>query len=137
MKMVHRNLAASDKLVDLLSEAKQLESQGELQKAIAMYERLIKKNPVNENAYNRLMIIYRKQKEYKKEMTVINAGIKSFQQFYKSALKLPADRKIKALSNALLKATGLADQKGKLLYEREPIGHWNKRRELVSKKLRK
>jgi len=136
MKMVHKNPAAASEPADQLVKAKQLEARGENQEAISIYEKLIKKNRVSEYAYNRLMIIYRKNKEYKKEIAVIDAGIKAFQEFYKSSLKLPADRKIRTLSNALLKATGLADQKGKLLYEREPIGRWIKRRLLARKKLK-
>ena len=136
MKVVHKNFNENEEPGNWLSKAKELERQGELEKAATAFEKVIKESPVNEYAYERLMIIYRKNKEYKKEKAVIVAGIKSFQQFYKTALKLPATKKIATLSNALLRATGLADKKGKLLYEREPLGRWNKRRQIVEKKLK-
>jgi len=83
------------------------------------------------------MIIHRKNKEYKNGKAVIVAGIKAFQQFYKKALKFQATKKVAAISNVILKATvGLADKKGRPLYEREPLGRWNKRRQVVEKKLK-
>jgi len=137
MKVIHKNPGAVDEPTDLLSRAKQLESQGEINEAAGIYEKLIKKNPVHEDAYNRLLILYRKNKEYKKEKAVLDMAIKAFQQLYSESLKLPATSRVKALSKAILKATGLADKTtGKLLYEREPLYRWKKRREVVLKKIK-
>ncbi len=138
MKLVHKNPGGDDGPEDLLARAKRLEKQGEMEEATAIYEKIIKKSPVHEYAYNRLMIIHRKSKEYKKEKAVIDAAIKTFQQFYSNSLKLSPTSKVKTLSKAILKVTGLADKTtGKLLYEREPIYRWNKRKELVIKKIKK
>lgn len=138
MKLVHKNLAGNDGPDDMLSKAKQLEKQGDFEEAIAVYEKIIKKNPVNEYVYNRLMIIHRKNKKYKKEKAVIDAAIKAFQQLYSKSLRLSPTSKVKALSKQILKATGLADKTtGKLLYEREPLYRWNKRRELLLRKIKK
>ena len=90
---------------------------------------------MNEYAYDRLMIIYRKNKEYKKEKAVIIKAIKAFEQFYKSTSKAPRSKKIILLSKAFMKSTGLADKKGKLLYQKEPLARWNKRKVVVEKKL--
>lgn len=137
MKLVHKNPASGDDgSGDMLSKAKQLEKKGDMDTAAEAYEKIIKKNPVDEYAYNRLMIIHRKNKEYKKEKAVIDTAIKAFQQFYNKSLRLPATPRIKTLSKAILKATGLADKTGKLIYEREPLYRWNKRRELVIKKIK-
>ncbi len=135
MKVVHKNPGAKDEAANWLTRAKELEAQGELDKAAAAFEKAIKENPLNEYAYDRLMIIYRKNKEYKKEKAVIVAGVKAFRQFYKSMEKRHASKKVVSLSNALLKATGLADKKGKPLYEKEPLERWNKRMQIVVKKL--
>jgi tetratricopeptide (TPR) repeat protein len=135
MKIVHKNPGAGNKAGNWLARAKELEQQGELEQAAAAFEKAIKQNPLNEYAYDRLMIIYRQNKEYKKEKSVIVAGLKAFQQLYKSTTKLPASKKIISLSNALLKATGLSDKKGKPLYEKEPLGRWNKRLQVVLKKM--
>lgn len=137
MKVVHKNPGVKDEAGNWLARAKELEAQGDLEKAAAAFEKAIKQNPLNEYAYDRLIIIYRKNKEYKKEKTVIVAGLKAFQQLYKGTTKLPASKKIISLSNALLKATGLADKKGKPLYEKEPLERWNKRMQVVLKKLKK
>jgi tetratricopeptide (TPR) repeat protein len=137
MKLVYKNPAGNDGPGDMLSKAKQLEKEGDLGRAAAAYEKIIKKNPVNEYAYNRLMIIYRKNKDYKKEKAIIDAAIRAIQQFYSDSLKLSHSSRVKTLSKAILKATGLADKTtGKLFYEREPLYRWNKRRELVIKKIK-
>jgi tetratricopeptide (TPR) repeat protein len=121
---------------ELIAEAKDAESADNLEAAVLLYEEAIKAEPVNESAYNRLMIIYRKQKEYRKELKVIKAAVKAYEQFYKSKSTHSKSRKIAEISNALLKSTGLADKKGNHLYEPEPIGTWKKRKLLVEKKLK-
>jgi DNA-binding SARP family transcriptional activator len=136
MKVVHKNLKAIENKGDWLDKAKEFERKGEIENAVDSYEKVIKKDPLNEYAYDRLMIIHRKNKEYKREKAVIISGIKAFQQFYGTALKRPATKKITTLSNALLKATGLADKKGRPLYEREPLGRWSKRKQVVEKKMK-
>src|SRR5687768_17233336 len=136
MKIVHKNRGENEEPGDWLNKAKELEQKGELEKAVAAFEKAIKANPANEYAYDRLMIIHRKNKEYKKEKAVIVAAIKAFQQFYKNASKFQTTKKVTALSKAFLKATGLSDKKGQPLYEREPLGRWNKRRRTVEKKLK-
>ena len=137
MKLVHKNLIGNDGPGDMLSKAKQLEKEGDLNGAITVYEKIIKKNPVNEYAYNRLMIIHRKNKDYRKEKAIIDEAIAAFQRLYSESLRLSPSARVKTLSKQILKATGLADKKtGKLLYERQPLYRWNKRRELVMKKIK-
>lgn len=137
MKLAHKNLKHDDDAEDLLNKAKQLEKQGATEEATGVYEKIIRKDPYDEYAYNRLMIIHRKNKEYKKEKAILDAAIKAFQQLYAESLRLPVPPRIKSLSKQILKATGLADKSGNLLYEREPLYRWNKRRELVIKKIKK
>jgi len=137
MKLAHKNLKHDDDAEDLLNKAKQLEKQGATEEATDVYEKIIRKDPYDEYAYNRLIIIHRKNKEYKKEKAVLDAGIKAFQQLYSESLRVSATARIKTLSKQILKATGLADKSGNLLYEREPLYRWNKRRELVIKKIKK
>ncbi len=97
-------------------------------------EKLIRSQPGNEHAYTRLMIIYRKLKEYKKEITIINTAIKVFEEKFRK--KQPVfDKKVTALSKALLKATGLADKKGNNMYEYGELSKWRKRKALVMKKI--
>jgi len=135
MKVVHKSPHAKEEPGNLLDKAKYFEQQRELGKAAAAYEKVIRENPLNEYAYDRLMIIYRKEKEYRKEKVIIARAIKAFEQFYKNALKVPRSLKVVSLSKAFMKSTGLADKKGKLLYQKEPLARWNKRKMIVEKKL--
>ncbi len=133
MKVVHNKIKeGSDK-----SQAQEFEDSDEPDKASKIYERLLKTNRFDEDLYRRLMIIYRKQKNYVKELKVIRAGIRAFEELYQPGKGLRENKKIASLSKALLKSTGLADKKGKPLYQKEPIGSWTRRMNIVEKKLGK
>ena len=121
---------------DLHGMAKYKEKEGKLDEAATLYERFLKIHPANEHSYNRLMMIYRKQKDFKNELRVINAGIKTFQELYMPS-SVGKHKNIIKLSKQLSMLTGLTDKKGKSLYDAEPIGKWKKRKQLVLKKLGK
>lgn len=136
MKVVHKQMKTGT-VSELLEKAKELESSGEPEEAASLYQSIIKKDPLNEFSYSRLMVIYRKAKEFKKELSVIKSGLKAFLDYYKSQTKRSLQNpKVSRLSRSILKSTGLLDKKGNQLYQREPIGRWEKRRMLVEKKLR-
>lgn len=135
MKLAHKNLAHLTK-AELLTEAKQAEADNDLEKAEAFYQKLIKADPHNEVPYNRLMIIYRKQKETEKELQIIKKAIGAFEDMYASSVKTPKSKKVSSLSNAFLKMTGLADKKGKLLHLPEPLAKWNRRKTILDKKMK-
>ena len=65
----------------IIEEADNAEKKEHIPLAIKDYEEAIKKDPLREKAYDRLMILYRKEKDYKSELRLINAGIKSFENF--------------------------------------------------------
>ena len=135
MKVVHKHAEAGT-VSELLEKAKEQEASGEVEAAERFYQAIIKKDPLHEFSYGRLMVIYRKEKEYKKELAVIKSGLKAFLDFYKSHTKRSLQNpKISRLSRSILKSTGMIDEKGKQLYQREPIGRWEKRKVLVEKKL--
>lgn len=136
MKVVHKNADIPGERGNWLEKAKELESAGELEKAVATFEKVVKADPLNEYAYDRLMIIHRKNKDYKQERLVIASGIKVFEQFYKDASKITPTKKIVSLSKALMIATGLTDKKGRPVYQKEPLERWNKRMQVVKKRLR-
>ncbi len=100
------------------------------------YEKLVRDNPLNQKAYNRLMIIYRKEKNHKKELQVINKAIREFEKFNKSIIKKKS-KKITSLSKGLNKQMGLVGPQGKPVYDPEPLSTWKKRREVVLRKLGK
>ena len=123
---------------DLIKEARDAEANEEVSKAKKLYQRAMKLEPHNEVPYNRLMILYRKQKQYEEELEVINKGIKKFEEFYqKRSEKLISKHKGAAkLSDALAKSLGQRGKKVQQLYQPEPIPTWVKRRQLVEKKVR-
>jgi len=102
--------------------------------AIKEYETLLQANPLAEKAYDRLMIIYRKEKEYKNELKIINEGIKAFERFYKS--KKSGSKKIAEISLKINRSFGFIDKKGNTVYDPEPIARWKKRKIIVEKKFK-
>ena len=66
MKLVHLNKTDATSPGDLTQQITKLESD-------------IKYHPGNEKAHNRLMILYRRQGNYKKELETINRAIKIFE----------------------------------------------------------
>jgi len=112
------------------------EREGELVEAAEAYEELVKEHPLSEKGYDKAMKIYRQLMEYKKELKVIDAGIRAFEDSYNKKHD-PPGKKVKDLSAALLKATGLADKKGNKLYLPGPLARWKKRRITVESRLKK
>lgn len=132
MKVVHKKEDIHSRAEDW-GMAGNYEKEGEYEKAIAVYNRLLKKDPGNPKLYDRLMILYRKLKNPEKEIQAINKAIAVFEKKLGSRLT-PSSKKISSLSTALMKATGLSDRKGKNLYVPEPLGRWQKRKALLEKK---
>ena len=117
---------------DMLNTARQAESTGDNESAIKEYEKILKSDPLNEFAYDRLMILFRKMKEVKKELNTINSAIKAYEQFYKS--RSSKSRRIIDISSKLSRAVGLIDKKGQNLYDPEPIAGWKKRKAVLEKR---
>ena len=124
---------------DLLLKAKKAEIDDNPEAAAQLYEQVLKSKPTDEFPYQRLMIIYRKQKLYKQELRVINAGIKNFREAFKKRVPKSVQKNstISRLSSALMKSAGLADKKGNLLYEPGPISKWEQRKIVVEKKIKR
>ena len=118
----------------MLEKASEAEEAGDIGLAIETYKTVISLDKFNEQAYERLMIMYRKSKEYKKELTIIDAGIKAFEKLYKPKAT-GRMKKVAELSLKMAKSVGLVDKKGETTYEFEPLGKWKKRRLVVEKKL--
>ena len=117
---------------ETITEAKAAEDFGKSDTAVELYEQALQKDRLNEYAYNRLMIIYRKLKDKKKELHIINTAIKVYKEFYAS--KKRSTKSIKEISNKLNRSFGFTDKKGNTLYTPEPIATWQKRKELLEKK---
>jgi tetratricopeptide (TPR) repeat protein len=70
-KQVERNL-----------KGEELEKQGDIEGAAALYEQNIKESFPGTQPYDRLQVIYRKQKNYDEEIRVINRAIEVFNNLY-------------------------------------------------------
>ena len=122
----------------LLQQAATAEKNDDLELAEELYKKQLDQKAFNEFIYKRLMIIYRKQKRYKEELDIINKGLEHFEEDRTNKLtEKNTSASVKRLSNSLNKSLGLTDNKGKLLYEPEPVPSWKKRKAIVQKKLKK
>ena len=135
MRIAHLNKSQQGTIQELLESGRDLEAEKDFDEAVKIYSGILKKNPLNEQAYNRLMIVYRKQKEYRKESAIIDEAIKVFEKEGEANRK-PVHNKVQQLSMLLGKSTGLVDKKGKSLYTPEPIATWKKRKTMVLKRLK-
>jgi tetratricopeptide (TPR) repeat protein len=101
-------------------------------RAVREYQHIAKAYPLSEIVYDRIMILYRQLKEPDKELRWIEKAIKIFEKhFAKPRSKSKSGAKINALSQSILRSTGLVDKKGKALHQPQPIGRWQKRKELL------
>ena len=133
-----KNYKVAVKIDERNRMAKEAEEDGDINNAVRFYEQNIGEDYADKFAFERLMIIYRQQKEYKNELRVIKRGIEVFQQNFKervkhSLAKRVGDRKLEQLSQAIIKITG---QKKDEHHFPDPIDKWLKRKEIVEKKIK-
>lgn len=81
-----------------------------IKEAITCYESCIKIKPFEEQPYIRLMIIYRKQKVYRKELGIIQRGIKTFEDRQINKIN-STNKSIASISNSILKSMGFVIKK--------------------------
>ena len=105
--------------------------------AAVIYTRLNKRMPSYEHYYDRLMMLYRRQNLLTKELEVINRGIKTISaNFHAKGQKLFAQNAtVKRISNALMKSLNLKNANGKYLFHPDKVVKWQKRKEIVLKKI--
>jgi tetratricopeptide (TPR) repeat protein len=120
----------------LLQEAAYLESTGNSKEAVKLYQQSLKSQHRDEKAYDRLMVIFRKMKDYKNESLIIQRAIKAFEAFYHDR-SIRVSKKIAGASKAIMKALGLTNKKGKPIYMLQPVERWSKRLQWVERKLEK
>jgi uncharacterized protein YciI len=62
-------------VTEIFSDARRQEQAGQPEAAAALYQRVVDKDPGNQDAVRRLLILYRRSKDYRKELAVINAAL--------------------------------------------------------------
>ncbi len=123
----------------LLVKAKEAESLGDSTKALALYQQVVNNDPLEELAWQRLMVIYRKQRDYKSELRIITLALKSYETHNKEAQKqwLLKNKKAATLFKSLAKSLGLTDSKGIITDNNPILDKWNHRKEWVTARLKK
>jgi tetratricopeptide (TPR) repeat protein len=135
MKPAHVNKDAKKTATEWLTIAKEKETAKQWDEAIDAYRHIIKEHPKKEFAYQRLMILYRKKKEFKKELEVIETALDNFQ--YMLGSQSSENKKVSLLSKKLMKSTGLMDNKNGPAFLPEPLHKWTTRRTALKKLLSK
>jgi tetratricopeptide (TPR) repeat protein len=130
-----KRLHSSDNQFDV---SMKLEKEGKLEEAKNNYLNIIENDPAFYNAYNRLLIIYRKQKDYKKELSTVNKAIKAFENQLVMIQKewTNKNKTVARLSKMLASSLGLIDRKGLPVSEDPLLERWRKRKEVIQKKLK-
>ena|SRR5687768_9701278 len=129
-------MQAAQHYTEYIKQAKLAEEEGNIEEATALYEKAIKQKPLLEQPYNRLMVIYRKDKKYKEELRVIDKALDRFIKHYdkkKETFKVPD--KVARLSKALLKKIGDGNKASENSYP-QPVQKWLTRKSTVEKKLK-
>jgi len=118
--------------------ARQAEQAGEAEEAVSLYNQALKNDPMDDLAYNRLMVYYRKRKEYRKELKMIQVAIAAHVRHAQDTgnLWLKKNRKTARTAKALVKSLGLLDRKGIPKLETRQIAAWRKRMTVVRKRLK-
>ena len=119
--------------------AKEAEKQGDTAEAVKYYYQALKNDPTDEIAYNRLMVYYRRRKEYKKELQVIQSAIASQQRHAQDFQQgwMRRNKKTARTAKALAKSLGLIDRKGMPVLETRQLDSWRKRLNVVRQRLKK
>jgi hypothetical protein len=120
----------------LLEKGLELEKDGAFDQAEKLYLETIKNHPLEVGAYNRLMIIYRKQRAIEKEQKIILQAIKAYEEDVKNAQTtwVKSNRKAARLSKQLVQSLGLLDKRGMPINEPPQIETWRRRLVNLKKK---
>jgi len=137
MKTIHVNKDEKKPLTEWLMIGKEKEQEEDFDEAIDAYTHVTKEHPKKEYAYQRLMLLYRKKREYKKELKVIETALDNFRYVMGDSSAKKKSKNISQLSMRLMKSTGLVDKKDNPVFLPEPLNKWTKRKIAVQKLIAK
>jgi tetratricopeptide (TPR) repeat protein len=123
----------------LLTAAREAEGTGNMREALSLYQQIVNNDPLAETAWQRLMILHRKLKDYAGELKIINLALKTFETHARQEQKqwLQQNRKAASVAKSLAKSLGLMDNKGVLKDDNPVLEKWRHRKALVAKRLKK
>jgi tetratricopeptide (TPR) repeat protein len=99
-RLLYKHVQEENKMyecVDLNNTGIALEKEGKIDEAIEIYERCLDKAPVMCHPYDRLMILYRKRKDYDNEIKVIDLALQILGARWPNLIEKYSTRKEKAL----------------------------------------
>ncbi|MFC3198051.1 hypothetical protein ACFOET_10565 [Parapedobacter deserti] len=122
-----------------MDEARSWEKAGKNADALKLYRGSARGKHLNAEAYNRMMIILRKQKKYDAELKVIRQATTAVERAISTGQQAIGDKdqESAALSRKLAASLGLLNDKGLPVYEEPQLVAWRKREATVTKKLAK
>lgn len=130
---------ARQQLKAKLAQATELERAGDLPAAAKIFLQVLGKTPGNYLAYDRLMVIYRKQKESKKELEIIDLAIKDFEESYLTRQNnwIAQNKAAAELTRELAISLGVMDNRGLPVASDPVLQKWLKRRDLLVQRMQK
>jgi uncharacterized protein YciI len=75
-----KKMKATINIREMVAEGQRLEKAGELPDAAAAYQKVVDNDGSNPEAVGRLLVVYRKLKEYGKELAVVNRALAAYKQ---------------------------------------------------------
>jgi len=129
----------SHALNDKIDAARQLEKEGNLRQAEKWYQKIIQTDAHAYEAYNRLLVIYRKLKMPRQELTIANKAIKAFETniIEKQKQWIKENRAAARLSKSLAERLGMINKNGLPTRDDPIVTKWRKRKQLIAKRLKK
>lgn len=125
--------SGEDHLTITRYNAAALEKEGHMQQAARMYEQLLKSAPTSIYILNKLMIVNRRMKAYKKEVFFIDKAIALHESKYR--LEKPKNVKVERISKKLNSLLGHTNKKGQSLLVIPEVERLQKRKVTALKKL--
>lgn len=132
------NDAVLGKVVSNNLQGKEFEKSGDIQSAITVYEENIATLYPALHAYERLMIIYHRLKDYENEKRVIDIAIQVFDAYNinDANLRIESHPERKAeILNALRSCTELRGEDGWVIFNPVNVNKWRKRLEKLIAKM--
>jgi len=135
------NMAVKKKISgrQLLTAAREAEQQGETDNALALYKQVVANDPLSEDAWQRLMILHRKSKDYAGELKIIHLALQAFDTHHREEQRqwLQQNRKAAQAAKSLAKSLGLMDKKGIVIDDNPVLEKWKHRKDWVMARLKK
>lgn len=111
--IVNVNHMVSDSQLNRNLKGIELEKDGKVDQAIKLYEMNIKENFVGNRPYDRLAIIYRKNKQFDDEIRVLEKAIEVFEEIVSTTGRIDGPPKLKRFKERLKKAQKLQTDNSK------------------------